>query len=198
MRWAALPDDFECRLKPALPEKPVIVRPDSPLSFPPQSDLFFYVSLPLSVQIRIGAAGNILLREEPSLILSNSWFGDPLEGLLCFALKTTAQRSNTALRNWPHLVACPIHIHNRSQQVLTFERLCVHAPHLQIYRDKTRFWTNQVDVSYGGDTQPDSVVYAPSAPSMAADGELVTAAREPMKKGFLPRHFSDLKSFVRM
>ena len=196
-RWAAMTDDYTFRILPVMPDRPVIVRPESACSLPPESDSHFYVSIPVWLRLCTGAEGKNILRDEPVSVLSNSWFGDSMEGHLCYALKTTARRSSRQLRLLPHLAACRVHIRNRSERMLAFERLCIHTAHLRIYRDDKRFWTNQVEVTYGGETQPDAIHYT-DAPKSAGDAKVITEARQPLKRGIFRKSFTDLKSFVRM
>lgn len=197
-RWAAMPDDLTFRLSPVMPDRPVIVRPESTFVFPPQSDLLFYVSIPIWLRLCTGSVGQHLLRDEPVSVLSNSWFGDPMEGSLCYALKTTARRTPQALRVRPYLAGCPIHIRNESEVFLPFDRLCVHTAHLRIYRDATRFWTNQVEVTYSGEAQPHSIKYVQGTPEAASEAELISEAHEPVRRNLFQQSFSDLKAFVRI
>ncbi len=196
-RWAAINDDYIFRLLPVMPDRPALVRPESPFTFPPQSNLHFYVSIPIWLRLATGANGGNVLRDEAVVVLSNSWFGDPMEGRLCYALKTTARRSSRFLRILPHLAACRVHIKNRSEKMLAFERLCIHTAHLCLYHDDKRFWTNQIDVTYGGESQPDSIAFA-GAPKPAGQANVITEAREPVKKGLFQKSFSDFKAFVRI
>ncbi len=196
-RHAAIADAFMFRILPIMPDRPVVVRPESLFSFPPASDLHFYVSIPIWLRLCTGTEGTGIFSEEPATILSSSWFGDPMAGRLCYALKTTARRSSRQLRSHPHLAACRVEVRNRSEKMLSFERLCIHAEHLHIYHNGKRFWTNQVTVTYGGDNQPDSVEYG-SAPKPAGDVNIITEAREPTKTSRIKKSFSDLKAFVRM
>lgn len=196
-RHAAVAEDFNFCIRPILPDRPVVVRPESSFSFPPASNLHFYVSIPVWLRLCTGSDGNGVLFEAPIAIMSSSWFGDPMQGYLCYALKTTARRSSRQLRSHPHLAACRVDVRNRSEKSLTFERLCLHSEHLRIYHSGKRFWTNQVDVVYGGDNQLDAVEYG-GAPKPARDASVITEAREPVKTSRLKKSFSDLKAFVRM
>lgn len=197
-RWAAHPDDVTFQLRPIMPDRPVIVRPESAFSFPPQSDLMFYVSIPVAIQMCTGSVAEVPLMEVPSVVLSNSWFGEPVHGQLCYALKTTARRTLDDLRVSPHLVACPIHIQNRSGTVLAFERLCLQTQHMAIFQDQRRLWTNQVGIQHGAGSAQDTLEFSQGAPDVSWQANCLTEARLPVRKTLLQKSFFNIKSFMRM
>ena len=195
-RWAAVEGDFVFRLAPVLPAAPVIVRPEAPFIFPAGSDLTFFVSIPVWIRLASGDVNDTLLREEPTVILSNSFFGDPTTGQVGYALKTTARRNAAELRIGPHLAACPIHIRNQSKDTVAFERLCVYTRHLGIWAGNERLWTGTVDVSFRGGAEPEVTSYLAQTPGAAGASDMITPPREPVQHSIFKKHMATVKSLL--
>lgn len=185
------------RLLPKLPDRAVIVRPDSPFTFAPGSEATFFISIPVWISVTTGDPFTQELLCEPTHLLSNTWFGDSMDGELCYALRTTARRAVVELRTWAHLAACPMRIHNQSSSLLEFQRLCLRVKHASIYA-ADRLWTSQINVTSRGDDQHTRIDYMDGAPPMCTEGERLQPAREPTRRGLIQKSFGDLRSFIRM
>ncbi len=189
--------DNVIRLLPKLPDRAVIVRPDSPFTFAPGSEAKFFVSIPIWISVMAGGQSTHELLCESTHQLSNTWFGDSMSGELCYALRTTARRAVVELRTWAHLAACPMRIHNQSSTPLDFQRLCLRVKHASIYAND-RLWTSQVNVTSRGEDQNTRIDYVEGPPPLCADARLLQTAREPMRRGLIQQSFGDLRSFIRM
>lgn len=195
-RWAAVENEYDVRVLPVLPERPVIVRPESPFMFTPGSDLTFFISIPVWLKIVTGAEPKRFLCEEPTVILSNSFFGEPTTGQLGYALKTTARRNREDLRKQPHLAACPIHIRNVSPNTVAFERLCVHTRHLHVLQGADRLWTSLLDLTFKGDAGLQQFAYPENTVDAAGETTRLTPAREAAPQGRLQKPLAMLKTFI--
>ena len=91
-RWVIGDTADTLQLSPAMPDRPVVVRPEMPVKIPPAREALFFVSIPIWVRINAGSGDLLKLCEHPSLVLSNTWFGDPMSGELCYALWSRARR----------------------------------------------------------------------------------------------------------
>jgi hypothetical protein len=186
VRWITADDSRDFRLRPVMPDRAVVVRPESPVSLLPRQSTLMFVGVPMSLELVVGAGG-AKLTAFPSLVLSKSWFGIPTEGERCYALRTLALPSPQALMPRVHRIVCSVQVRNLSADVLSFERLCLRCPHLRIYRGRTRFWANVVRLSYRGKDEWSRVVYAPGPPDLDDATELVAQARQTVDRGFLQR-----------
>src|SRR5690606_29283651 len=126
------------------------VRPDSPVRIPKGNEVTFFVSVPLFLQLHIGPERNILIHEEPTVVMSKTWFGEPTAGELCYALRTGASRDLEGIKKGQHRVVCPVVVRNRSDEELNFQKLCIRAMHVNIHRGNNRLWTEEIEVSYLG------------------------------------------------
>jgi len=202
------PDDAEWRrwvtgisgntavFSPRMPDKPVVVRPEKPLTIAAGAKAGFAVEIPLWVHISAGADTGIPLFEEPVSVLSNTWFGDPTSGELCYSLANEAFRTQDTAAGEIHRAVCPLHIINKSNSELDFERVCIQAPFLSIYRGSQGLVTSELQVSYKGDDQKSRIKIGSDAPSAAKDASLVSGPREILKDTLIRKSFSRIASYT--
>jgi hypothetical protein len=192
-RWAFKAEAALITASPAMPEKPVVVRPDAPLCIPRGNEVLFFVSIPVVLQLHIGANRKLLIHEEPTMILSQTWFGNPTSGELAYALRTGGSRDLEGVKKGQHRAICPILIRNASEEDLNFEKICIRAMHVNIYRGAKRLWTEQIQVSYRGEKKFSELSIAPQPPTYEQALTLVGTAREPAPKdNFLRKSFDSL------
>lgn len=110
-------------LKPVLPDRPVIVRPQLPLSILAGDSMRIFASLPLWICPQLAPSGR-KLQSLPVFPPSDTWFGpDTLEGELAYASLSTARSSIEELVRLPHRAICSMRITNESAVVLPVKRL---------------------------------------------------------------------------
>lgn len=190
-RWVVSDPADAVRLKPAMPDRPVVVRPEYPIRLPPKQQALFYLSIPVWVQVTVND-GKLVLCEQPSMPLSNIWFGDYASGELCYSLKTRARRDVDADHLHPHRAICPVSVSNRAQTELDFQRLCIRVSHLRIEERGDRLWTNQVNVTFRGEDQASRIDY--QKPNHKSQGAAVVLAepRAPLEGSIVRRSFRSL------
>ena len=194
-RWILDEHIEHIQLKPKLPDRPLIVRPEMPMCLMPKQSVQFFISIPIWLAITFGARHEQAI-EIPTTTLSNSWFGPFTEGELCYAVKTTAKLYQHDLRSRAHRVMFPLEIKNASKEKLNFERLCVRPQFLNIFQGETRLWTSKGRVSYRGVDNWSRIVYSAKAPDFDEAKILLGQAREPMQRGSLLKTFDNLKQRV--
>ncbi|MBM4163359.1 MAG: DUF432 domain-containing protein [Lentisphaerae bacterium] len=195
-RWVCGSRPIQIALEPRLPPRPVIVRPAMPVTVLPGEEVAFFVSIPIRVAVlcvRDGGEPREVC-EEPSVLLSNSWFGPPIEGELCYAVKTHARRHLDELRHDAHLAVCPVTIQNADSHSLTFERLCLRTQSLGIYAGTHHLWTNRGTLVYRGDDHPANITFETTPPPYDRARRLVAEPRKPHKQSRMMRAFGTFKS----
>lgn len=193
-RWAFKEEDPRFQVVPVMPDKPVIVRPDSPIRIPRGNEVTFFVSIPAFLQLHIGPAREIFLHEEPTVVLSKTWFGEPTAGELCYALRTGASRDLDGIKKGPHRAVCPVVIRNRSEEELNFQKICIRAMHVNVYRGASRLWTEQIDVSYLGKSNFSEIAFSKDPPAFEPTHGILGEARETAPRGFIKKSFDSLWS----
>lgn len=166
------------RLAPALPRRPVVVRPDSDVHLATGAEAALYALIPLRIRVCFGAVDTLGVAEVASVCLSDTWFGeDSMSGELCYAMRTAARRSMEHCAPRAHRAVCPVTVRNGAEAGVAFARVCVRCPHLGLYWFEGRLWTTTVTVSYRGEEDAGTVAYsndrfggdkplaAPAAPS---------------------------------
>jgi hypothetical protein len=181
---------------PALPDRPVMVNPESPVNLLSKTKAIFFVSIPLWLRIYSGEKDDALLCEIPTEMLSNTWFGDPMEGELCYSLKTSALRSITDFEKKPHKIYCPVYILNNTSTPFQFQKLCIHVENLRVYRANRLLLTNDVEITFIGEELPSQIVLSDGKPSISGDSVMICEERIPTSKSLLKKSFSLLKCFT--
>lgn len=143
-RWLPGTPPTRLWLNPAMPDKPVVVRPGQPLHLAPQCTIQVYVELPLWLQVFTDATANAPVLDQPCTQLSKTWFGpSPTEGTLCYQLRSEAGREAPSLaENWR--ACCPLTISNRAKQTLPLQRLCIRCQCLSCWQGSNGLWTNEI------------------------------------------------------
>lgn len=194
-RWAFREEDATIRVAPAMPLNPLLVRPDSPIHIPRGNEVLFFVSIPVYLQLYLGPEKTLLIHEEPSVVLSKTWFGPPTGGELSYALRTGCSRELGNIRKGQHRAVCPVMIRNRSEEELHFEKLSIRAMHVNIYRGASRLWTEEIEVSYRGKNVFSEISFGKGEPRFEPIRELLGTAREPVPRGsFVKKSFDSLWS----
>lgn len=180
---------------PALPDRPLVIKPDRPLTILPGESARFFLEIPIWFRLTAGDEG-ILIFEEPLSVLSNTWFGDPLNGQLCYRLEIRLHQSIGSVDPSAHVAMCPLSLTNDSRQGLPFEKLCLHVENLSVFKGADRLWTNGLNVVFKGPDQATQIQLDSGRPEFG--GELVPACspREPMDSWSIKKTFSMLKYFT--
>lgn len=189
-RWIVEEKENKIKLLPVMPDRPVVVRPGSQIRILPNCKTLFFVSIPVWLRVVFGEEG--VLTDLPTLILSNSWFGDPLSGELSYAVKSRAITNLEERKDKVYSAVCPITIENQSPHNFMFQRLSVHTEFLGIYAGKKNLWTNQIDVKLEGEEQKSIIDISENAPVIEKVIEQLSTAREVPSKKFYRKIFSDL------
>jgi len=194
-RWVIDRDDSYVQLVPTMPDRGVVVRTESPVKIPPSREAVFFVSIPTWIKICAGGSKLSDLWEVPSVIRSNTWFGDTLSGELCYSLVSRARRQVEDADHPLHKAVCPVKICNESGHMLNVDRFCVHVEHLSVYGGVRLLWTNKVTIRFQGEDQISKLDYARQKPDLESQVKLLSPPRIPFKETLLKR---SLGSFARL
>ena len=155
----------EYALQASLPDRPVVVKPAYPVSIPAGEAGSFYVLIPVFIRIALQAGRKeILLGSVPSRALSDTWFGTPTEGTLCYSLPLPAERDLESMEPLPHHVVCPLEVQNRSDEDLVFEKLCLRPRYVGLYSGNSHLWSSLVRIHHEGLFKSTTIRYAAGVP----------------------------------
>jgi hypothetical protein len=194
-RWILDEKIDQLQLKPLLPDRPLIVRPEMPMCLMPRETALLFLGIPVWLGITFGTKREQAV-EIPTAVLSNSWFGSFTEGELCYAIKTRARQHQEDLLPNGSRVVFPLEVRNASNEKLKFERLCIRPQNLNIYQGSTRLWTNKGRASYRGEENWSRIVYASRPPEYDQAARLLGKAREPVHRGTIMQTFDHFRQRV--
>ncbi|WP_020404249.1 DUF432 domain-containing protein [Gracilimonas tropica] len=190
-RWAPKADESDIQVRPVFPDLPVIVSSEYPLKLTPGAKIEVYCRIPAWMEISL-AKSKYVLHEIPINKLSRTWFGDTMEGELCYWLTSKARRNLAEVESKPFLINCPIQITNKSNTELNFERFCYRVERLSIYNVKNELWADETRIVYQGEEQHSDVTMTGKLPAHLGKGEQITKPRHPISRSFATRTFKML------
>lgn len=196
-RWVCGEGSVAFRVKPLLPPRPVIVRPVMPFQIVPGAKVDLFVSVPVWVNVCLrkgDSEEDIALFEEPTVVLSNSWFGLPVSGELCYALKTRARRRLDDLRKDAYLAICPLTLKNDSKNPFMLERLCVNLKAVSMFVGDEHLWTQQGNMVCRDDDKGGKLVFETEPPCWEPSMEKVSEPRDVARKGMAQQALDGLRN----
>jgi len=184
-------------LEPALPDRPVLIRPRSPIVILPGRWGRFYFSVPLWLRFVSESEGKqVTMTELPSQSLSSTWFGDMQTGELCYAIDSRLLRSAPDEDDDEAFARCEVEIRNSSPDKLQFERISVHVQYMNLYSSNGRFWSNKVEVLFKGADQVSQLSYRPDPPEQLTRPTKVCEPREVLDRNIFKRSFNLIREIT--
>lgn len=184
------------QVRPRMADRPIVVHPLHPLRLAPKANVDFYVSIPVDIQLSTGdqEKGHDLERIR-SEILSDTWFGDQISGVLCYATKSRARRECPAIGDAQSTRAiCKVQIHNKSTEQLHCTKFCLRLNHCHLWQCGNSLWTSPVNVRYNGSDQLSAIDYSEKAPVEASGAVKIAEAEEAPLSGLIRRTFAGLST----
>lgn len=178
-------------LQPVLADRPVVSRPEHPLSVLPDEAVTLYLSTPLWIRIELEDTEREL-QEMPSHRMSDTWFGSSTrDGELCYATRTAGRLRLDELPLRLHRALTPLHVQNTSTTPLALERVQLPAPHLALYETPDHvLWTQSVTMTHAYGTEGASIHIDRGPPSEVSEATRIQPPREPDRKGLFTTTFS--------
>ncbi|MEZ4461282.1 MAG: hypothetical protein R3E66_16500 [bacterium] len=180
----------DLQVVPLLADRDVVARPETTTMVIQQDTTAFFVTTPLFVALRTPEGRTLL--ELPTYRPSDTWFGDTIEGELCYASRVAAYTSLTRMTHVAARVATKVSVRNLLPGNLTLERLRIPTPNLSLYVDDlNNFWTQDITITVGNDEPPHIRIDA-GPPSQAVAPRMVCGPRIEGAGNILVRAFSRL------
>lgn len=175
----------EVTLQPRLADRPVVVRPYSPLTLPARNRITLYVSTPLWLAVMFSPE---LQRELPAQQLSDTWMGALTgRGELCYGSHTHARLDPDLLLKRPFRALTPITIHNEGNQDSRLERLSIPAPFLSLYARDEQLLTEPLAIAMDSEKQQGVVEIG-----KLDDAAMVAQPRQRADRGILVNAWENL------
>ena len=156
----------EYAFRAVAPDRPVVVKPSYTVSIPPGEAGTFFVTVPVFVQIvLLNGAEEQVLGTVPSMTLSDTWFGSAVEGNLCYSLPKAAGMDIEGIDPLPHHIVCPLEVHNRSDELLVLEKLCLRPGYVGLYCGHNHLWSSVVRIQHEGLFNSTTIRYSGGQPA---------------------------------
>jgi len=193
-RWGASESPGEVEILPSFPDRPLVLRPENPFKLLPEAKARVFVRVPAWVRVVVpGPRGGTLI-EIPTVTLSDTWWGTPQEGQICYWLDILARREATEEVFRPDRILCPLELFNRAPEDLPVEKILLRVGHLSIFRGSRTLWSDEIRVRYRGEAEGSDIEMTGRTPPEAPGATRLTSSRMPLPKGFSARTFSRLKA----
>lgn len=187
-RWATKNEIQEIQISPVFPDIPLVVKSEYPLKISPSARVQIFARIPIWIRITV-PQNNYQLIEIPTVKLSRTWFGTPLEGELCYHATTKARRDLSQIEPKSYLVNCPILVSNTSEDDLDFENFCYRVERLSIYQHDKELWADETQIIYHGESLNSDVIMTGKLPQGIDRKRLLTKPRKEIQRSFATRTF---------
>ena len=187
-RWALNDLQGDLKVVPVFPDLPIVVNSDYQLKVSPGNNIQIFTRIPVWLRLVHGKEETVLT-EMPTVKLSRTWFGTPIEGELCYWATTKARRSLDHVEPLPYMVSCPIQITNRTEEELSFEKFCFRVERLKIFLVGEELWADETRITYQGEEQNSEITMSGSLPKGIKKGKMISDPRKPIQKSLATRTF---------
>lgn len=176
-------------VRPVLPDRPIVIRPSSPVKILPGKQSRYFIHLPVWIALsEAGGKQPLSLVEHPGQALSSTWFGNPDDGELCYSFTSDLYKDPQEREDHPLMAICPLSIKNGSTVTLDFQRVCVRAPYLHLYGGSRFLCTNELVLVYRGAEQS-QIDLRDAAPAIETGLKHLTPPRTPVSRNLIKRSF---------
>ncbi len=135
-------------LMPRLADRPVIIKPETPLYVPGGERVTLFIGSPVWVDVAVGKPPRSLLEVE-AYRTTDTWFGpNTRQGELCYASKTLARLNLEDCTVRPHRAITAVEVQNNADESLLIELLQLPAPLLALFAtEENVLWTQSVTLT---------------------------------------------------
>lgn len=189
-RWVFKDHPGEIKFTPVFPDLPVVVKPEYPFRVIPNAMASIYVRVPIWLKI---SALDQRITEIPSAVLSQTWFGDTMEGELCYWLSSSARRQVIPDPERRYQAICPIKIINTSADELSVEKICLRVPSLTVFEQEGQLWSDVTTVRFRGAEAGSEIEPSGEAPDQIKPAVKISDPRSPIHRSLAARTFASIR-----
>jgi hypothetical protein len=183
----------QLELLPILPDRPVVTRPEHPMTVPPHQKVTVYVGSPLWLRVS-DAERKHRLEELPAFRPSLTWWGsNTREGEVCYGTRTYGRLRLGEIVHYPHRVMTAVSIDNGADQPLLLERVLLPVRRLAVYATASgQLWTEAVTLERDPGELLATLHLGKKPPKQAGSAKRISAPRDPSSQKLLFHAFGSL------
>ena len=167
-------------LQPVVPDRPLVVKPAYPVTIPEEESGLFFVPVPVFIKVVLKSGKEEqVMGTVPSQVLSDTWFGTPVQGDLCYSVPMLARLQLEGLESHSHHIVFPVEIQNQSEEKLVVEKICLRTAYATLYCGSDRLWGSTVKINHEGGFKGTSIRYSKEMPGFEPD---LNEVSKPLKK----------------
>ena len=178
---------------PALPDRPIVIKPSETFYIMPKASVWIYVNIPLWLQFYENQANaSSLIAESASIQLSSTWYGEPDNGILAYALQKGFDTQVDEYSN-PYHIICPVKVVNLATERISVSKLLVHTEFSSIFEINNKLFCNAYTMELKGDNMIVDVDLSTRAPEFLGKATKVVGPRNPEKNNLIKKGYNYLK-----
>ena len=182
-------------IRPILPDRPLVLQPESDLRILPEAGITTAVTLPLGVALTTkGDHRPRTVREFGADAMSKTWFGGSDAGEAAYYRKASLSVRSLPDETGPWEAVCPLTVRNDSPEQLNFKRMILRVTMLSLFSNGKATATNSVTVRFRGQTQVSQVTIGQGPEGLPRPFIELTEPRMPADKTLLRRSFDFIKT----
>lgn len=187
------------KIMPELPDKDIIVKTDFPFWLTKNANSLIFFKIPLWISICIEGKNPIKVIDIPSVVLSDTWFGDLDNGHICYFISTSAKANANLDELKPHLALSSLNIENKSDENLLIEKLCIEVENSTLFLENEKLFTDHMNVSYSEQHAKVNVIFKKKPYETFKNAKKITEPRKNIKNKSMflmpSNHLNELNIF---
>ena len=196
-RWPINREVITIQIDPALPDRPLLVKPESTFYLSGHFESNVYIRFPVSLKISLVHEKEMVeLMNILPVKLSNTWFGTFKEGEICYSISSGFRTEITPDIKRPFMTICRLKLKNDADEDLTIDKICLRSDHLSLFTHESQLWTDEVTIIYTHKNQESEVVHSGKAPAHLKEATLTAKPGIIEEKSFYARSFSTIKDLA--
>ncbi|KAA3616600.1 MAG: DUF432 domain-containing protein [Calditrichaeota bacterium] len=196
-RWPVSGEVSHIQFDPVLPDRPLLVKPESSLYLWVNFKSKFFVRIPIALKISmiIGNKSTELL-DIPIIKLSNTWFGTFQKGEVCYSISSGFGADIEPDKSRPFLAICPLRLKNDSRESLLVDKICMRSEHFSLFQSDSQLWTDELTIIYKGKNETSQISVSGKPPKRISGATLVSKPQKILKKSLYAPSFSSQKDLA--
>lgn len=193
-RWPLISKSSKLQISPALPDRPLLVKPETSLNLIGNSEIKIFFRFPVSIKISILSNSRTEeLIQIPSIKLSNTWFGNFREGQICYSVISGVRSEIETDNNRLYMAICPLLLRNKSIDSFKVDKICLRSDHISLFLHQNQIWTDDISISYSGKNETNQVHFSGKQPSDLSGAKQIAKPRDVVKKSLYASSFSTIR-----